>query len=64
MQIKLPGLVKRNTIVVIRFIKPLKNKEKAPKEKASIRGKIKDGQEKVASTVPKPTENAKTAPER
>jgi len=41
-----------------------KETEKAPKEKASIRGKIKDGQEKVASTVPKPTENAKTAQER
>lgn len=44
--------------------KPEKEAEKAPKEKSSIRGKIKDGQEKVASAVPKPTENAKASPER
>ena len=44
--------------------KPEKEAEKSPKEKSSIRGKIKDGQEKVASAVPKPTENKKVTPER
>ncbi len=43
-----------------------KDKEavKEPKEKASVRGKIKDGQEKAANAVAKPTEKSKPTPER